>query len=569
MQLAIGQGKKQYKFAQTPFAKGGEGCVFDVLGQPALVAKIYHPKGRVKEREQKLLAMLKNRPSVDTDAQVAWPCDILYDPVSGAFLGFVMPRIKNVMKIDNLYSFDNRDRHSWSWYVKVAKNLCAAVYSVHKSGHVIGDLNPANICVDPSTALVTLVDTDSYSIKGQGREFRCTVCRPEYVPSEVHRMLDYGTDLKSAPFSVFTSYTDCFALGVHIFALLMNGCHPFACTVSDDRTGERYNLLSNIKSGFFPFSSRAVGVGVPKYAPPLESLPFGLRNLLVRTFSAGSSEQTLRVSPQEWFNELSRLEKSLAQCGKKSTHQYWNGLSSCPLCAQEGKMKNLLSRGRQGTKQAPYMTPRTPASPGGAVTGGGTAGGGSSAIASARAAVAASIAASKPNPASSTATSSTTSGNTTSSSTTSSNTTSGTSGGAISGGGYHPFLWALGSIFKHLFALVFWVGINLLAHWLLLKVPLSTWWWGLIRYATLGIIPFIPLWIFALIDEIFWFDFTEDITDIYIRFTRGVTYVAYVGVAVYAGIQSGSWINTAFWTVLIVLPVNLTCRLLPGITWDM
>jgi DNA-binding helix-hairpin-helix protein with protein kinase domain len=166
------------RLKDEPFAKGGEGCIYDVGGDNELVAKIYHPAGRTSSRYEKIKVMLEHPPKETARSQTAWPVDVLYD-TAGSFIGFLMPRIKKVTKIDILYSYDNRGRHPWGWYIQAAQNLCAAVCSVHQSGHCVGDLNPANICVEEATGLVTLVDTDSYHICAPGgRIYPCVVCMP-------------------------------------------------------------------------------------------------------------------------------------------------------------------------------------------------------------------------------------------------------------------------------------------------------------------------------------------------------------------------------------------------------
>ena len=70
--------------------------------------------------------------------------------------------------------------------ITIAKNLCAALNSVHEAGQVCGDLNPKNIGVDPKGAKVTLLDTDSYHITdANAKVYRCEVGMPEYLAREV------------------------------------------------------------------------------------------------------------------------------------------------------------------------------------------------------------------------------------------------------------------------------------------------------------------------------------------------------------------------------------------------
>lgn len=539
--MIAGNLKSRFHIADEPFARGGEGCVHNVDGRPELVAKIYHPLGRTTLREEKIKAMLQSSPSGQANVQIAWPQEILYDAASGAFLGFVMPRIQNVSKIDTLYSYDKRKQHHWAWYVQVAQNLCAAVHSVHKSGHVIGDMNPANICVDPRTALVTLVDTDSYSVYVNGGQvYPCTVCREEYVPAEIHRILDGGANLKSFHRETFTVYTDYFALALHVFALLMNGCHPYACTVREGFSEERYNLLENIRRGFFPFTAHASGVGIPRYAPALNALPPQLRQLCTRSFVEGCRRPARRATDTEWHFALDALERELAQCGANRAHQYWERLPACPWCASAASMNTLLANQKKAASRASARL-AVSASPGTSGAGGATA----------RRAPQKTY-----------------------------HPPSGPLRRFFSGvgrvlgsfgGGIAPAAGVIGiglaTILAVVLGLGLWLGWNVLGHWLLSQVPLSAWWWTLIRYASLGIIPFVPLWLFAIIAS-FGFGFAEAAANILARTTRWATLLLYGGVAIYFGIGNGL-INIVLWTVFACLPSVMMCRWFPGITWDM
>ncbi len=236
----------------THFAKGGEGTVHDVVGNRNVVAKLYHKKGRTSEREKKILAMINKPPVGSVAKQIAWPSDILYTG-AGEFVGFIMPRVSNTVELSSLYSNDKRNAYQKKFYIQVAQNLCAVVDSVHGAGHVVGDLNHANIHVDPNTALVTLVDTDSYTVnEGNGKIYPCGACMPEYIPKEISDFMDSGNSLRSAPADTFNRHTDNFALAIHIFKLLMNGAHPYACRVVNTKySGSQFTQEKNIKKGFF------------------------------------------------------------------------------------------------------------------------------------------------------------------------------------------------------------------------------------------------------------------------------------------------------------------------------
>ena len=236
---------RSYRVQSAPFAGGGEGDIYDVVGVSGYVAKVYKPDKRTTERERKLSVMVSNKPNVME--QYAWPLDVLYE--NGRFMGYIMPKINGKEKLRNIYVYDKRKGKPWSLFIAIAKNLSAAVHNVHEIHQVIGDLNPENILVNPIDGMVTLVDTDSYHISDSSRTYRCGVGMPEFVAPELQ-----GIHFPSAPLPTFTPESDRFALAVLIFALLMNGAHPFSCTVISG-SSSKFQPIDNMQNGkcaFFP-----------------------------------------------------------------------------------------------------------------------------------------------------------------------------------------------------------------------------------------------------------------------------------------------------------------------------
>jgi DNA-binding helix-hairpin-helix protein with protein kinase domain len=305
-----------YSIVDAPFAGGGEGDVFDIPGSFGMVAKIYSPCKRTAEQERKLSAMVNIKPGVME--QYAWPLDVLYE--DGRFAGFVMPRVTGREKLRNIYVYDKREGRPWTLYIAIAKNLAAAVYNVHEIGQVAGDLNPENILVDSQTGMVTLVDTDSYHITdSNGNVYRCGVGMPEFVAPELQ-----GKHYPSEPLPTFTKESDEFALSVLMFALLMNGAHPFACkTVSG--SSSMFQPIDNMVGGvcaYFAESSRP-NIEIPKYAPGINSLPLDIQGLFHRSFVEGLKAPAMRPRAEEWYYALERLEQNIRKCARNSAHQYY------------------------------------------------------------------------------------------------------------------------------------------------------------------------------------------------------------------------------------------------------
>ena len=90
---------RSYRVQSAPFAGGGEGDIYDVVGVSGYVAKVYKPDKRTTERERKLSVMVSNKPNVME--QYAWPLDVLYE--NGRFMGYIMPKINGKEKLRNIY----------------------------------------------------------------------------------------------------------------------------------------------------------------------------------------------------------------------------------------------------------------------------------------------------------------------------------------------------------------------------------------------------------------------------------------------------------------------------------
>lgn len=354
----------QYQIEEQRLAGGGEGSVFGIQGQPQFVAKIYKENRRTSEREQKLCHMIQYRLTPDQLKQITWPQDVLYD--ENGFAGYVMPRLDKTDSLVSIYSngFDNK--YDIRYRVLAAINLCVALKTVHEMGQVCGDLNPQNICINLDTTdavngfHVTLVDTDSYHFTADGKTYRCEVGLGDYIAPELQNKMAQGYDLKNVPLPSYTKETDLFALAVHIFTLLMNGCHPFACAkennvkVSDiaqiQETSFRDSVVApqpieNIKNGFFPFFDKKDGITTPIYAPAFQYLPEEIQVLFIRTFVEGYEDPSKRVTEDEWIAALKNTKFVKRECGAneaKKVHYFFEHNVVCPICATQERIVKLF-----------------------------------------------------------------------------------------------------------------------------------------------------------------------------------------------------------------------------------
>src|SRR5579871_3632082 len=336
--------------------RGGEAVVFAVPPAGRLVAKVYHEP--TEEVARKLSTMLANPPEDPMAAQgqlsIAWPVDLLC-PLGDMrrVVGYLMPRASGVRPIFSFYNPLSRRREcplfSYLYLVRTARNLAAAVQALHSRGYVIGDVNESNILVSP-TALVTLVDTDSFQVKDQqsGRIFRCPVGKPEYTPPE----------LQGVPFSQVDRRPehDLFGLGVLLFLLLMEGTHPFAGVYLQEGDPPAYE--ARIKAGHYPYGLRSVPYRPLPAAPPIRVLPADLQQMFRRCFEAGHDDPTARPSAQEWQSALMEAEASLVVCSVNPQHQYGRHLSACPWCARAARFQGRDPfPSREAVQQGQHLRP--------------------------------------------------------------------------------------------------------------------------------------------------------------------------------------------------------------------
>lgn len=350
-----GRNGKVYENIEPALGSGGEGTVYKITGMADYVLKVYRDDKRTETRYRKLLNMIATPLSGEAMKQVTWPVDIVYS--NGQFAGFVMPAVNGTEELNVMYS----DKYvcTFTERITIARNLCAAINAVHNAGQVCGDLNPKNIAVDPRNARVTLIDTDSYHIseKSSGRIYKCVMGLPEYLPYEIQAKMKNGKTLATAPLPTFTKQTDFFALAIHIFALLMNGCHPFACATANNANMNIGSLaisqpsvmapqpIENICMGFFPFYEKRSGISTPVYAPEFGMLPQRIRDLFVRAFVEGHSDPRRRPNAVEWYNALTEMEKNITRCGQNKGHLYPSHLQGCPWCKIERNLQTAKSVG--------------------------------------------------------------------------------------------------------------------------------------------------------------------------------------------------------------------------------
>ena len=320
--------KGQSYVLTSQIGRGGEGAVFACPDDYNTVAKIYHEPIDT-EKAEKLQWMAENH-----DDQLlkvaAWIVDTLYDRPNGNVVGFLMPNVR-AKEIHELYSLKSRRVHfpeaTWQFLVHTATNVARAFYSLHKNGHIMGDVNHGN-CVVLKDGTVKLIDCDSYSVSRGDFRYRCEVGVATHLAPELQ-----GKDLSEVERQ--TAH-DNFGLAVIIFQLLFLGRHPFAGNYlgSEDKS-----LEDCIREQRFAYGERAVtrNVKQPPGTLSLNAISPRLATMFERAFLT-----LKRPEPREWIEALEDLSESLKQCSLHIGHYYYQDLYACPWCALESQTGLML-----------------------------------------------------------------------------------------------------------------------------------------------------------------------------------------------------------------------------------
>lgn len=309
------------------FGRGGEGSVYEVVGEPALLAKIYH-KPLLEEQAAKYQAMTACWSSA-LESIAAWPRAVLFNPSTRKPCGILMSKMVGARPLHELYGTTNRRRHfpevGWHHLVLAARNTAAAFQTLHAANIVVGDVNQGNLLVDKNMT-VRMIDCDSFQLTAGNRTFNCPVGTPHFTPPELQ-----SQKLREV---VRTANHDRFGLAVLIFHLLFVGRHPFAGRY---RGQGELPIEKAIAERRFAFSRKKVEtlVDPPPASLLLDDLPPGVGELFERAFRNTNGERNGRPTPVEWVLELDDLVKRRKVCQFDSSHIYFAQLSECPWCRIE------------------------------------------------------------------------------------------------------------------------------------------------------------------------------------------------------------------------------------------
>ena len=326
---------------------GAAGRIFEVKEHSALVAKIFHSLSKSSTNREKLQAMLQNRPAFspalkngkefvmdggEKYIQIAWP-EALLENESGFCVGYMMPRVDLSLaaSLDHFMQKATRTKlqlpENYEYRIRIACNLSAMVAALHEKGHYIVDLKPSNVYVYKESMLISMLDCDGFSIKGEKDRYPAEFVSEEYIYPEG---MNQGCDEMGEE-------QDKFALAVIIFKLLNNGIHPFSGTLRKSGT-PNLTIQERIAQNHYAYGSWADLYQAPHPYSIHDYFAKETLELFDRAFVRGMK----RPSAQEWEIHLRKLIGNLRKCKKNHNHVYFTS-KGCGLCMMEEKIKSTLT----------------------------------------------------------------------------------------------------------------------------------------------------------------------------------------------------------------------------------
>lgn len=313
--------------------KGGEGSVFEVQGNPSIVAKIYH-KIPSQEKSCKIIAMV-NLSNEKIRKLATWPLDSIHDK-SHELVGFTMEKLQGYRPLYDLYipklrlkEFPDAD---WRFLIHTAMNTARAFAVIHESGHVVGDVNHGNLLVC-NKGTVKFIDTDSFQVILNGKSWLCEVGVATHQPPEMQGHASYKEIIRNPNH-------DNFGLAILIFQLLCLARHPF----SGKFLGSSYMPIEKaITECRFAYSknNRHTQMLPPPASLQMNALTPRIGSFFEKAFSR-EGISGLRPTAKEWISALEELLSSLKLCQVNKAHYYINPLAECPWCNIEAKSNLAL-----------------------------------------------------------------------------------------------------------------------------------------------------------------------------------------------------------------------------------
>ena len=280
---------------------GKEGTVYAIQGARQKAVKIFD-EGRRADKRSKIREMIRNPPDdlfkeVQGEPRLIWPQKPVRTVESSEFLGYAMLRIDtNDLQDAQKYASEKLDHSESSAKLRylAAADLAFTIALVHQHGHALGDMHERNILVN--TENISLIDCDSFHIRGKYRSFGGSTIYPRYAVRDSRNKDDPVAEIQQA---------DRFGLAVHIFQFLMGGQHPFVAVGEEATTG---STEIHLEGNQFPYHDpKPERLEPPDGVPDYTTIPRDIRDLFKRAFIDGKTRPRHRPKAIKWAKVLARV----------------------------------------------------------------------------------------------------------------------------------------------------------------------------------------------------------------------------------------------------------------------
>ena len=313
-------------------AKGGEGEVYEIVGDSNNCIKVYYERIRSPEKEEKLKYMVLNPPEdlQGITHKICWPKDVIYK--EGEFVGFLMPKafddsllpyhlcqplIPKKLSSQWHTTFDRKTFKGITSRLKLSVNIVAVVNRIHSiNKYIIVDLKPQNLLVT-AFGKISIIDMDSVQIaQNEKILFKAPVSTPEYTPPEASDIIKSKTPI--------TKDWDTFSLGVLVYEILC-GIHPYVGSAKPP-----FDSLNTIQEKIKKNLTHVTkGESVFSILPPLHKTFYNyntdLKNIFKRIFSPYILNVSVRPRLEDFggtlFNAVALLEEEFKKEEQKRLEQ--------------------------------------------------------------------------------------------------------------------------------------------------------------------------------------------------------------------------------------------------------
>lgn len=249
--------------------------------------------------------------------QFLWPFDLLSQPRSADFGGYIMP-LKPPEFVSMIDLLRRKAEPSFRALSVVGFSLANSFLKLHAAGLCYRDINFGNVFFNPENGDIRIADTDNVDINLRAGSIKGT---PGFMAPEVARN-------KVQP----NGMSDRFSLAVLLFFVFMLG-HPLKgkreLTLPYDASDPDKSRRLCEDNPLFVFdpdddSNRPV----PGEHDPLLSFwpiyPASLRKLFTRAFTVGLHDPDARVMENEWRKEMCALRDSIFHCENCTAESFFD-----------------------------------------------------------------------------------------------------------------------------------------------------------------------------------------------------------------------------------------------------